>query len=85
MKHRSPAKILRSVKRITKFIERKNTVLPYPSVVTIPATPLAVPSPHITLAEFEALIKSENQKIEEQTKIDRGEREEERRAEKKKT
>ena len=80
MKYRSPAKLLRSIKRITKYIERKTTVLPYPSVVTIPATPLAVPSPQITLAEFEALLKSENKKIEEQRRLERSEREEERRA-----
>ena len=81
MKYRSPAKLLRSIKRITKFIERKNTILPNPSVETIPAPPLAVPSPQITLAEFEALLKSENKKIEEQRRLERSEREEERRAE----
>ena len=73
MKYRSPAKILRSIKRITKFIERKKTVLPDP--------PLAVPSPQISLAEFEALIKSEHKKIEDQRRLERSEREEERRAE----
>ena len=81
MKYRSPAKILRSIKRITKFIERKKTVLPNPSVDTSPATPLAVPSPQITLAKFEALIKSEHKKIEDQRRLERSEREEERRAE----
>ena len=81
MKYRSPAKILRSIKRITKYIERKNTVLPHPSVAAFPPTPLAIPSPHITLAEFETLLKSENKKIEEQRRLERSEREEERRAE----
>ena len=81
MKYRSPAKLLRSIKRITKYIESKNIALSHPIVAELPPIPLAIPSPHITLAEFKPLLKSENKKIEEQRRLERSEREEDRRAE----
>ena len=81
MKHKSPAKLLRSVKRITKFIERKRAVLPLPCSDTIPSAPLDITLPQMTLAQFESLLKSENKKREEENRLERATREEQRREE----
>ena len=79
MKHKSPAKLLRSVKRITKFIERKRAVLPPPCSDTIPTAPLDITLPQMTLAQFESLLK--NEKREEENRLERATREEQRREE----
>ena len=81
MKHKSPAKLLRSVKRITKFIERKRAVPPPPCSDTIPSAPLDITLPQITLAQFESLLKSENKKRGEERRLERATREEQRREE----
>ena len=81
MKHKSPAKLLRSVKRITKFIERKRAVLPLPCSYTILSAPLDITLPQMTLAQFESLLKSENEKREEENRLERATREEQRREE----
>ena len=81
MKHKSPAKLLRSIKRITKFIERKKADALPPAADTIILDPLGNPFPQITLAEFESLLKNENKKREEQRRIELTEMEEQRRME----
>ena len=81
MKHKSPAKLLRSVKRITKFIERKKTVRQSPD--NAHETPLSAPKdiPKITLADFQSLLRIENKKREDQRRQERIVMEEERRLE----
>ena len=70
MKHKSPAKLLRSIKRITKFIERKKADIFTPAADTIISVPLGKPFPQITLADFESLLKTENKKKEEERRIE---------------
>ena len=83
MKHKSPAKLLRSIKRITKYIERKKNQSPPPSAVqnTCPSSPLDMPLPKITLADFQSLLESVNRKTEDLRRRERSEMEEERRLE----
>ena len=81
MKHKSPTKLLRSIKRITKFIERKKADVLPPAADMITSDPLGNPFPQITLAEFESLLKNENKKREEQRRIELTEMEEQRRME----
>ena len=81
MKHQSPAKLLRSVKRITKFIERKKTPCPSPTNVknTPPSAPLDIPK--ITIADFQSLLRSENKKRDDERRHERNVMEEERKLE----
>ena len=78
MKHRSPAKLIRSIKRITKFLERKvsTSVLPVP--VTVQDPPAAT---QITFKEFESWLKSQNESMIEQRRQERLEDREKRRQE----
>ena len=77
MKHKSPAKLLRSIKRITKYIEQKKALSPSPGTVS----PLDNPLPKITLADFQSMLRSENKKREDQRRHEITEMEEERRLE----
>ena len=79
MKHQSPAKLLRSVKRITKFIERKKTPSPTNVQDTPPSAPLDIPK--ITLADFQSLLRSENKKRDDERRHERNVMEEERKLE----
>ena len=83
MKYKSPAKLLRSIKRITKYIERKKNQSPPPGAVqnTCPSPPLDMPLPKITLADFQSLLESVNRKTEDLRRRERSEMEEERRLE----
>ena len=87
MKHKSPAKLLRSIKRITKYIERKKTQSPPPGAaqITCPSSPLDMPLPKITLADFQSLLESVNKKTEDLRRRERSEMEEERRLERAET
>ena len=75
MKHKSPAKLLRSIKRITKFLENKLSKPVLSSPVTeqdIPPTvPLTTPSPQITLEEFKSLLNRETERRLEQRRKER--------------
>ena len=66
MKHKSPAKVLRSIKRITKFLENKLSKPVLSSPVKEgdipPAVPLTTPSPQITLEEFKSLLNRETER-----------------------
>ena len=72
MKHKSPAKLLRSIKRITKFLENKlsKPVLSSPQDFP-PPVPLATPSPQITLEEFKSLLNRETERRLEQRRKER--------------
>ena len=74
MKHRSPAKLIRSIKRITKFLERK--VLPVPVTVQDPPQ-----TTQITFQEFEYLLRIQNESMIEQRRQERLEDMEKRRQE----
>ena len=74
MKHRSPAKLLRSIKRMTRFLERKAiqssspiSEQSHPPAAVSPDTPF----PTITLKDFEKLLKIQNEKLLEQRKQER--------------
>ena len=75
MKHKSPAKLLRSIKRITKFLENKLSKPVLSSPVTeqdiAPAVPLTTPSPQITLEEFKSLLNRETERRLEQRRKER--------------
>ena len=75
MKHKSPAKLLRSIKRITKFLENKLSKPVLSSPVTEQDFPLAVPlpiqSPQITLEEFKSLLNRETERRLEQRRKER--------------
>ena len=80
MTHKSPAKQLRSIKRITKYQERKqNNILPSPIGIrtNLPAPSRSCPdvikpvAVQITLADFKLLMKSENEKRAEERKRER--------------
>ena len=83
MKHKSPAKLLRSIKRITKYIERKKTLSPPPGAIqnTCPSSSLDITPPKITLADFQSLLRRESKKSEDLRRRERTEMEEERRLE----
>ena len=81
MKHKKPAKLLRRIKRITKFIERKKADVFTPAAHTIISVPLGKPFPQITLADFESLLKTENKKREEERRVELTRMEEQRRME----
>ena len=80
MPHKSPSKQLRSIKRITKFIERKNCNI-LPSPVGIKNAPpeldrsypdIAQPADlQMTFEHFKILLESENKKRAEQRKLER--------------
>ena len=71
MPHRSPSKQLRSIKRITKFIERKNrNILPPPVDTSCPD--IVQPADlQTTLENFKLFLESENMKRAEQRKLER--------------
>ena len=75
MKHKSPAILLRSIKRITKFLENKLSKPVLSSPVTeqdiAPAVPLTTPSPQITLEEFKSLLNRETERRLEQRRKER--------------
>ena len=68
MTYRSPAKLIRSIKRITKFLERKVST----SVLSLPVTIQdTLPATQITFREFESLLKSQNERLLEQRRQER--------------
>ena len=80
MPHKSPSKQLRSIKRITKFIERKNcNILPSPvGIQNVPhevdrsCPDIVQPADlQITFENFKLLLESENNKRAEQRKLER--------------
>ena len=72
---KSPAKHLRSIKRITKFLENKFSKPVLSSPVTEqdfpPPVPLTTPSPQITLEEFKSLLNRETERRLEQRRKER--------------
>ena len=78
MHHKSPAKQLRSIKRITKFIERKDkNILLSPVGIVPPQLGRSCPDIvrhadlQITLENFKLLLESENKKRAEERKLER--------------
>ena len=76
MTHKSPSKQLRSIKRITKYQERKQSnILPSPIGNGTNFLPLGRSCPdvasQITLEDFELLMQSENKKRAEERKRER--------------
>ena len=71
---RSPAKLIRTIKRITKFLERKVSTAVMPVPVTVQTT-------QITFQEFESLLRIQNESMIEQRRQERLEDMEKRRQE----
>ena len=78
MKHRSPAKLIRSIKRVTKFLERKVSTAVLPVPVTVQDPPQTT---QITFQEFEYLLRIQNESMIQQRRQERLEDMEKRRQE----